>query len=121
MGFTGAYLLLSVGGIVDQLREPQGLQEMLLSLGFWGPLSVVALMTLAVVLSPLPSAPIALAAGALYGHTLGTLYVLAGAELGALIAAGAIQVKSGPLCPTGVSLVAQIAVRDSVLNGEHPR
>lgn len=37
-------------------------------------------------MSPLPSAPIALAAGALYGHTWGTIYILIGAELGAIIA-----------------------------------
>ena len=69
---AGAYLALSVSGALAYLREPEALQEMLLSLGSWGPLSVVALMTVAIVLSPLPSAPIALAAGALYGHTLGT-------------------------------------------------
>lgn len=33
-----------------------------------------------------PSAPIALAAGAAYGHTIGTIYVAAGSELGAIIA-----------------------------------
>jgi uncharacterized membrane protein YdjX (TVP38/TMEM64 family) len=92
---AGAYLALSVSGALAYLREPEALQEMLLSLGFWGPLSVVALMTLAIVLSPLPSAPIALAAGALYGHTLGTLYVLAGAELGALIAFGIARLVGG--------------------------
>ena len=53
-----------------------------------GPLAVVGLMTLAVVMSPIPSAPIALAAGAAYGHLWGTVYVLVGAELGALIAFG---------------------------------
>ncbi|AUR01483.1 MULTISPECIES: TVP38/TMEM64 family protein [Roseobacteraceae] len=54
--------------------------------GFLGPVLVVALMTLAIVASPLPSAPIALAAGAAYGHTFGTLLVVLGAELGALVA-----------------------------------
>jgi uncharacterized membrane protein YdjX (TVP38/TMEM64 family) len=54
--------------------------------GVWGPLIVVGLMTVAVVASPLPSAPIAIAAGAAYGHTFGTIYVVAGAFLGAMIA-----------------------------------
>lgn len=54
--------------------------------GLWGPLVVVGLMTLAVVMSPIPSAPIALAAGAAYGHYAGTVYVAVGAELGAMIA-----------------------------------
>ncbi|MDA3857431.1 MAG: VTT domain-containing protein, partial [Roseovarius sp.] len=48
----------------------------------------IALMTLAVVASPIPSAPIALAAGAAYGHYAGALYVAIGSELGALIAFG---------------------------------
>lgn len=54
--------------------------------GMLGPLLVVALMSLAIVASPLPSAPIALAAGAAYGHTLGTVLVVLGAEIGALAA-----------------------------------
>jgi len=54
--------------------------------GVWGPIVVVGVMTLAIVVSPLPSAPIALAAGAAYGHGFGTALVLLGAELGALVA-----------------------------------
>jgi len=54
--------------------------------GAWGPLAIIALMTVAVVASPIPSAPIALASGAAYGHYAGTLYVAVGSEIGALIA-----------------------------------
>lgn len=54
--------------------------------GAWGPLAIVMLMTFAIVASPLPSAPIALAAGAAYGHYAGALYVAIGSEAGALIA-----------------------------------
>ena len=54
--------------------------------GVWGPVVVVSVMTLAIVVSPLPSAPIALAAGAAYGHGFGTALVILGAELGALAA-----------------------------------
>lgn len=53
-----------------------------------GPLIVIGLMAFAVVASPIPSAPIALAAGAAYGHINGTVYVVIGAEVGALIAFG---------------------------------
>jgi uncharacterized membrane protein YdjX (TVP38/TMEM64 family) len=45
-------------------------------------------MALAIVVNPISSAPIALAAGAVYGHGWGTLHVLLGAELGAMIAFG---------------------------------
>jgi len=55
-------------------------------LGVLGPLLVIGLMVLAIVFNPLPSAPIALAAGAVYGHVAGTIYIVAGAEIGAIIA-----------------------------------
>ena len=56
--------------------------------GLLGPLVIILLMMAAVVFSPIPSAPIALAAGAAYGHGFGTLYVVTGAEAGAMIAFG---------------------------------
>ena len=56
--------------------------------GAWGPIVIVALMTIAIVATPIPSAPIALAAGAAYGHTIGTTYIVIGAELGAMVAFG---------------------------------
>ncbi len=55
-------------------------------LGTWGPATVIASMIVAILVSPIPSAPIALAAGAIYGHIWGTLYVLTGAEIGAITA-----------------------------------
>lgn len=54
--------------------------------GNWGPLIIIGAMVAAVVASPIPSAPIAIAAGAAYGHTFGTIYVIVGAFIGALIA-----------------------------------
>lgn len=54
--------------------------------GPWGPLTVIALMMAAVVASPIPSAPIALASGAAYGHYAGTAYVAIGSEIGAIAA-----------------------------------
>ncbi|KAA9010698.1 TVP38/TMEM64 family protein [Histidinibacterium aquaticum] len=43
-------------------------------------------MILAVVASPIPSAPIAMASGAAYGHYAGAAYVAIGSEIGAIIA-----------------------------------
>ena len=48
----------------------------------------MALTTIAIMKSPVPSTPIALASGAVYGHLWGTFYVAVGAESGALIAFG---------------------------------
>lgn len=54
--------------------------------GLWGPVLVVVLMTVAVVASPIPSAPVAIASGAAFGHVAGSIYVIIGAEAGAIIA-----------------------------------
>ena len=54
--------------------------------GAFGPILIVGLMAIAVVASPIPSAPIAMASGAAYGDLWGTLWVIIGAEAGALIA-----------------------------------
>lgn len=82
----GVYWLLSHAGVLRLLMDGDVLHAWIVQWGFWGPMAIVALMAVAIVWSPIPSAPIALAAGAAYGHTWGTLYVLVGAELGALIA-----------------------------------
>ncbi|GHE03982.1 TVP38/TMEM64 family protein [Allgaiera indica] len=75
-------------GVLDRDR----LEMLVARAGLWGPVVIVALMTIAVVASPIPSAPIALAAGAGYGHLWGTVLVVIGAELGALIAFGLARV-----------------------------
>lgn len=78
--------LPDVLGFDIDLPEREDLERWIDAAGLLGPILVVALMTAAIVASPLPSAPIALAAGAAYGHTFGTLLVVFGAELGALAA-----------------------------------
>lgn len=86
-----AVLLLALArpdllGLEVNLLEREALRDRIDAAGLFGPVLIVALMTLAIVASPLPSAPIALAAGAAYGHVLGTLLVILGAELGAIAA-----------------------------------
>lgn len=83
-----AYLLLRESGAMAYFTDPQALRSAVRDLGAAGPLGIIGLMMLAILVSPIPSAPIALAAGALYGHAWGTLYVLLGAEIGALGAFG---------------------------------
>ncbi|PLW74821.1 TVP38/TMEM64 family protein [Cohaesibacter celericrescens] len=68
------------------LFEQESLFVFVDSFGPWGPVIIILLMTVAVVFSPLPSAPIAIVAGAAYGHYAGTLIVVAGATVGAVIA-----------------------------------
>jgi uncharacterized membrane protein YdjX (TVP38/TMEM64 family) len=82
----------SVFAEARDLLDGERLEMLVARAGLWGPILIVALMTVAVVASPIPSAPIALAAGAAYGHVWGTVQVVIGAELGALIAFGLARV-----------------------------
>lgn len=82
-GWWGAEL-----GMPSELPDGVSLRQWFDGLGVWGPIAVIGSMTLAILVSPIPSAPIALSAGALYGHFWGTLYVLTGSEIGAIAAFG---------------------------------
>jgi uncharacterized membrane protein YdjX (TVP38/TMEM64 family) len=86
-GFVLAFVLFSfMTGLWTALVQGEDLQRHITQFGWKGPLVIMLLMAGAIVVSPLPSAPIALAAGALYGHTWGTVFVILGALAGALIA-----------------------------------
>lgn len=84
--FLATALLLWRTGTLETLLTGDTLEEAVMRLGRLGPVLVIGLMTLAIVMSPIPSAPIALAAGAAYGHAWGTLYVAIGSGTGALFA-----------------------------------
>jgi len=82
----------SILGDAARLMDRDSLEALVARAGLWGPFVIIGLMAVAVVASPIPSAPIALAAGAAYGHIWGTVQVVLGAELGALIAFGLARV-----------------------------
>ena len=86
VALIAAYEILSRQGIVSLLEDGAALKLWIEQLGTAGPFIVITLMTTAIIISPIPSAPIALAAGAVYGHTAGAVYVATGSELGAIIA-----------------------------------
>lgn len=83
---AGLYWLLRETGALASILDTDALQARVTRMGAWGPAAIVALMTLAILVSPIPSAPIALAAGAAYGHGWGAFYVLLGSATGALAA-----------------------------------
>lgn len=85
---AATFWLLHESGALQIILNRAELHDHITRLGAWGPLLVIGLMVLAILVSPIPSAPIAMAAGAAYGHLWGTLYVLLGAEIGALAAFG---------------------------------
>lgn len=82
------YWFLDSSGTLKTITDQSAIFEWVNRLGAFGPFTIICLMMLAILISPIPSAPIALAAGAAYGHGWGTLYVLLGAEAGALAAFG---------------------------------
>ena len=90
-----AFFALAETGLAMILGDPEALRQWVEGIGWLGPAALIGLMALAIVISPLPSAPIALAAGAAYGHVWGTAYVTIGAELGALTAFAIARLLGG--------------------------
>lgn len=89
-------LALLMGGIVVSLvadrllghlvpLQPVALRDWFAGLGAWAAPAYVALMALAIVVTPIPSVPLDIAAGLAFGVFWGTIYTLIGAQLGATI------------------------------------
>lgn len=86
-------LLLVVGGSLiigwqidfERMLNPAYLAELLQSLGPWGPLILIISMATAVVIPPIPSLPLDLAAGATFGPLWGAFYAVVGAAIGAIV------------------------------------
>lgn len=86
LALLAALAFLHGSGALSGLSDPQALREWIQAQGLWGPTAMIALMTTAIVLSPIPSGPIAVAAGLAFGPLWGAIYTVVGAELGAVIA-----------------------------------
>ncbi len=65
--------------------SPENIQSHLESAGVFAPLFYILVMALAVVISPIPSLPLDIAAGAFFGTVMGTGYSVIGALIGAVI------------------------------------
>ncbi len=79
-----AYLVMQhidIGEVFNPARITQWLSQA----GPWAPFLFMGLMALAVIISPIPSLPLDIAAGAAFGPFLGAAYAVLGAELGAII------------------------------------
>jgi uncharacterized membrane protein YdjX (TVP38/TMEM64 family) len=86
VAISATYWILLDTGALAIVTNKAALREWIDQLGYWGPVGIIGLMIMAIVLSPIPSAPIAMVAGAVYGSFWGTVIVVVGAEAGALIA-----------------------------------
>ena len=80
----GAYAVVSWFDI-GELLKPEQVSDQIRAAGPFGPILFMLLMATAVVISPIPSLPLDLAAGATFGVTLGTVYAVIGAEIGAIL------------------------------------
>lgn len=80
-------LLLPALMLSDQpLFSEAWVRQQLIAVGPAGPFLLIVVMTLAIVVSPIPSGPIGVAAGAIYGTLWGGVLTITGAFLGACIA-----------------------------------
>lgn len=70
---------------VGELLNPERIVTQLHAAGPFAPLLFMLLMAVAVVISPIPSLPLDLAAGVTFGVVAGTAYAVIGAEIGAII------------------------------------
>ncbi|MDQ3657155.1 MAG: TVP38/TMEM64 family protein [Chloroflexota bacterium] len=66
--------------------QPADIGDWLNKAGPWAPLVYIGAMIVAIIASPIPSAPLDIAAGLTFGLFWGTIYTLIGAEIGAVIA-----------------------------------
>lgn len=81
-------IVVGVGDVasIELFSDKEMLRTKIEQLGPWGPLALIALEALAIVVSPIPSGPIAIAAGAAFGPFLGTIYIVIGATAGGMAA-----------------------------------
>lgn len=68
------------------LFTPEGFRQGVENFGWLGPFVYISLLVLSVVISPIPGAPLAVVAGAMWGTMLATIYSVIGGFLGGLIA-----------------------------------
>ncbi len=89
IAIVGALILLALAAWTGWLLYEGGhlSREGLIALaersGPWAPLILIGLMILAVVVGPIPTVPISLASGVVFGPVTGFLYAMAGALVGA--------------------------------------
>ncbi len=80
----GTYFLVQ-GLEVQEFLNPERIVAYLHTVGPLAPVLFILLMAAAVVISPIPSLPLDLAAGATFGVVQGTAYSVIGAEIGAVL------------------------------------
>lgn len=86
LAVLGVALVAGIATSIDPAQlTPDAITEFLESTGMWAPIVFVLVMATAVVVSPIPSLPLDIAAGAVFGWFAGGLLAVLGATLGAAI------------------------------------
>jgi uncharacterized membrane protein YdjX (TVP38/TMEM64 family) len=78
-------VLLEIRFHLSSRIRPEVLINVMKRLDAWAPLVYMALMALAIIISPIPSVPLDIAAGIVFGPLLGTIYSVIGATIGAVV------------------------------------
>lgn len=78
-------------GIALEDVSPGTIRNLVQGWGAWGPILLIVLSGLGMLVAPIPNAPLAIAAGILWGTWLGTLYALLGQLLGATLGFYAVR------------------------------
>lgn len=68
------------------ILTPEGFRQTVKNLGLLGPFVYIGILALSVVISPIPSAPLAVIAGTIWGAVLAGVYSIIGGFIGGLIA-----------------------------------
>ena len=78
-------LVLSIAFDLKEIFKIDYIENWLTGFGYLAPLIYIALMAMAIVIFPIPSVPLDIAAGMIFGPILGTAYSVIGATIGALL------------------------------------
>lgn len=68
------------------LSSPENFKQAVINAGWLGPFVYIGIVALSVVISPIPGAPIAVAAGAIWGSLVAGIYSVIGGFIGSLVA-----------------------------------
>lgn len=79
-------LVILIVSILFTKADYREIRQFILSFGILAPIAYIFVMALAVVISPIPSIPLSIWAGSVWGGFSGGVYSLIGAEIGAVAA-----------------------------------
>lgn len=83
--FLTCLLFLEIYFNISAYFSIKNIRSILVSSGIFAPFIYILLMSIAIIISPIPSIPLDIVAGLFFGPFLGTLYSLIGATIGAQV------------------------------------